>query len=52
MSSRLDQRVLVLNRLLQPFNILGDSLAMKLLFRGQASVIHFDTKGHQVYPSA
>ncbi len=52
MSSRLDQRVLVLNRLWQPVNIVGVMRAMNLLFRGRASVIYSDVKGHQVYASA
>ena len=52
MSSRLDQRVLVLNRLWQPVNIVGVMRAMNLLFRGRASVVYSDVKGHQVYSSA
>jgi len=45
---RLDQRVLVLNRLWQPVNIVGVLRAMSLLFRGRASAIHADPAGHRV----
>ena len=48
---RLEQRVLVLNRLWQPVNIVGVLRAMSLLFRGRASAIHADPSGHRVMSS-
>ncbi len=48
MSPRLEHRVLVLNRLWQPVNIVGVLRAMSLLFRGRASAIHADPAGHRV----
>ena len=49
MPPRLDQRVLVLNRLWQPVNIVGVLRAMSLLFRGRASAIYSDpVTGHRV----
>lgn len=48
MPPRLEQRVLVLNRLWQPVNIVGVLRAMSLLFRGRASAIHADPAGHRV----
>ncbi len=52
LAPRLDHRVLVLNRLWQPVNIVGVLRAMNLLFRGRASVVHSDEGGHRVYPAA
>ena len=49
MPPRLDHRVLVLNRLWQPVNIVGVLRAMNLLFRGRASVVHSDESGHRVF---
>ncbi|MCX6920586.1 MAG: HNH endonuclease [Verrucomicrobia bacterium] len=49
MSARLEHRVLVLNRLWQPVNIVGILRAMSLLFRGRASAIHAGPSGHRVY---
>ena len=51
MPPRLEQRVLVLNRLWQPVNIVGVLRAMSLLFRGRASAIHADASGHRVMSS-
>jgi 5-methylcytosine-specific restriction endonuclease McrA len=45
---RLEQRVLVLNRLWQPVNIVGVLRAMSLLFRGRASAIFADQGVHRV----
>lgn len=45
---RPDHRVLVLNRLWQPVNIVGTLRAMSLLFRGRASVVHSDESGHRI----
>ena len=53
MPPRLEQRVLVLNRLWQPVNIVGVLRAMSLLFRGRASAIYSDpVAGHRVLSSA
>jgi hypothetical protein len=50
---RLEQRVLVLNRLWQPVNIVGVLRAMSLLFRGRASAITSDSaSGHRVLSAA
>jgi 5-methylcytosine-specific restriction endonuclease McrA len=45
---RLEHRILVLNRLWQPVNIVGVLRAMSLLFRGRATAIHADPSGHRV----
>ena len=52
MGGRLDQRVLVLNRLWQPVNIVGLRRALSLLFRERASVVHPDDGTHRVFPAA
>lgn len=49
---RLEHRVLVLNRLWQPVNIVGVLRAMSLLFRDRAAAIYSDTAGHRVLSSA
>ena len=49
---RPDHRVLVLNRLWQPVNIVGTLRAMSLLFRGRASVVHSDESGHRIFAAA
>jgi 5-methylcytosine-specific restriction endonuclease McrA len=49
-AGRLDQRVLVLNRLWQPVNIIGLRRALSLVFRERASVIHAEDASHRVYP--
>ena len=52
MSVRPEYRVLVLNRLWQPVNIVGVLRAMNLLFRGRASAVHAEGDGpHQVFPA-
>lgn len=48
MALRTEHRILVLNRLWQPVNIIGVLRAMSLLFRGRASAIHADASGHRV----
>jgi 5-methylcytosine-specific restriction endonuclease McrA len=50
-AGRLDQRVLVLNRLWQPVNIIGLRRALSLLFRERASVIYADEGSHRVFPA-
>jgi 5-methylcytosine-specific restriction endonuclease McrA len=50
-SGRLDQRVLVLNRLWQPVNIVGLRRALNLVFRGRASILHLDEGDHRVFPA-
>ena len=52
MAGRLDQRVLVLNRLWQPVNIVGLRRALSLVFRERASVVHPDDGTHRVFPAA
>jgi 5-methylcytosine-specific restriction endonuclease McrA len=49
-AGRLDQRVLVLNRLWQAVNIIGMRRALSLVFRGRASVIRAEDASHRVYP--
>jgi len=49
-AGRLDQRVLVLNRLWQAVNIIGMRRALSLVFRERASVIHAEDASHRVYP--
>lgn len=51
MSGRLDQRVLVLNRLWQPVNIVGMRRALSLVFRGRASVLHLVDGDQRVFPA-
>ncbi len=52
MSVRPEYRVLVLNRLWQPVNIVGVLRAMNLLLRGRASAVHAEGEGpHQVFPA-
>ena len=51
MAGRLDQRVLVLNRLWQAVNIIGMRRALSLVFRGRASVIHAEDASHRVFPA-
>lgn len=51
MPGRLDQRVLVLNRLWQPVNIVGLRRALSLVFRGRASILHVDEGDHRVFPA-
>ena len=51
MSGRLDQRVLVLNRLWQPVNIVGLRRALSLVFRGRASVLHAHAGEQRVFPA-
>ena len=51
MSGRLDQRVLVLNRLWQPVNIVGLRRALSLVLRGRASVLHPHAGEQRVFPA-
>jgi 5-methylcytosine-specific restriction endonuclease McrA len=52
LSSRPDHRVLVLNRLWQPVNIVGLLRAMSLLFRGRAAVVHAEDDQHRLFGAA
>lgn len=45
---RSEHRVLVLNRLWQPVNIVGVHRALSLLFRGRASAVYADEGSHRV----
>ena len=52
MSFRPDHRVLVLNRLWQPVNIVGLLRAMSLLFRGRAAAVHAEDGHHRLFSAA
>jgi 5-methylcytosine-specific restriction endonuclease McrA len=52
LSFRPDHRVLVLNRLWQPVNIVGLLRAMSLLFRGRAAAVHADDGHHRLFSAA
>jgi hypothetical protein len=52
LSPRPDHRVLVLNRLWQPVNIVGLLRAMSLLFRGRAAAVHADEGHHRLFSAA